>query len=235
MRILLAMCFALLLLAAGCVAPAFVFDPERAEKYIRKTPGVDQDIAAALRRGEPVRGMTRKEVSICLGTPSEKTLTTESGSRVETWLYTTDGHVSGELRGSSLWNRRIPLAKVVFGDDETMVLWHKYTGKGASTTENGGREDAEHSGSRQDVQGTPSLKGRRLLRVFDEDNFRGWPGLTVKGTSTGAGRPSAVINNTVVSAGNTILGVKIVAIDPRGVTLNYKGEVQFLPVGKSTH
>ena len=235
MHMLLTLCFAVLLLAGGCVAPSFVFNPERAERYLEMNQDVNPDIAAALRRGQPVKGMTKKEVRICLGTPSEKIIKNEGGLQKETWLYARDRYGSGELRGSRLWSNDIPLARVVFGNDETMVSWRKYSGKVAAPEEPQKEKTGGRDGNKTHPPKSPAPRGRAPNKVFDADNFKGWPRLTVNGTSSGVERPSAVINDIAVLAGETVAGVKVIAIGRQGVTLKYDGSVQFLPVGKSTN
>jgi hypothetical protein len=234
MHMLLTLCFALLLLTGGCVAPSFVFNPDRVERYLETNQDVGPEIAAALRRGQPVKGMTKKEVKICLGTPSEKIVKNDGGLQKETWLYARDRYASGELRGSPLWSSDIPLAKVVFGNDETVVSWREYSGKVAAPAENQEGKARSRDGSKTSVPKSPAPQRRFPAKPFDEDNFKGWPRLTVNGTSSGVAQPSAVINETAVLAGETVVGAKVISIEPKGVTLEYGGSVQFLPVGKST-
>lgn len=58
----------------------------------------------------------------------------------------------------------------------------------------------------------------------------GWPELAVSGISNTKGQLAALINKRIVFEGETISGVKIVAITRQGVTVSYKGETRVLPV-----
>jgi len=63
-----------------------------------------------------------------------------------------------------------------------------------------------------------------------------WPNLVVSGIFEGKGsiRSSAIINKQMVSVGETIEGVKLIAVRDMGVELEYKGKRQYVKNRSST-
>jgi len=63
-----------------------------------------------------------------------------------------------------------------------------------------------------------------------------WPTLTVNGIfeGKGANRSSAIINKQIISVGETIEDVKLIAVRNQGVELEYKGKRQFVKNRSST-
>ena len=62
-----------------------------------------------------------------------------------------------------------------------------------------------------------------------------WPRLTVTGLIGSArGRGAAIINGQTVGPGNTIEGVKIIAVEKQGVRVSFGGETRVLPAGSTT-
>jgi hypothetical protein len=58
-----------------------------------------------------------------------------------------------------------------------------------------------------------------------------WPALNLTGVIGRGQAGSAVINGEVLGIGDTVDGVKVIAIRPQGVDLEYQAERQFLKVG----
>ena len=64
-----------------------------------------------------------------------------------------------------------------------------------------------------------------------------WPMITVNGVlanSTSQNKAAAIVNNRVVSLGETVEGAKIVDIQHSGVEFEYDGERRFVGMGQST-
>lgn len=62
-----------------------------------------------------------------------------------------------------------------------------------------------------------------------------WPRLTVTGLIGSArGKGAAIINGQTVGPGNTIEGVKIIAVEKQGVRVSFGGETRVLPAGSTT-
>jgi len=63
-----------------------------------------------------------------------------------------------------------------------------------------------------------------------------WPKLTVTGLigSSRSGRSAAIINKQMVEPGAVVEGVKVEAIDKKGVRLRYQGETRTLALGGTT-
>ena len=61
-----------------------------------------------------------------------------------------------------------------------------------------------------------------------------WPLLSVSGLVGKGDKGTAIINNEIVQVGESILGAKVLSVDPvqKGVTLEYKGEQRFMKVGQ---
>ncbi|MDD4870552.1 MAG: hypothetical protein PHR77_08325 [Kiritimatiellae bacterium] len=62
-----------------------------------------------------------------------------------------------------------------------------------------------------------------------------WPSLVLTGVVGKGANGSAIINKQIVAVGETIDGVKIVAIKDKSVELEFKGKTQILKVGGTTN
>ena len=62
-----------------------------------------------------------------------------------------------------------------------------------------------------------------------------WPLLSVSGIVGKGQTGAAIINNRIVQVGDSILGAKVLSVDPvlKGVSVEYKGEVRFIEVGET--
>jgi len=61
-----------------------------------------------------------------------------------------------------------------------------------------------------------------------------WPALTLTGVVGKGSNGSAILNKQIVGIGETIEGVRVIAIRDKGVELEFSGKKQILKIGGST-
>jgi len=264
------------LTVAGCAPRPYLFDPDRAARYLEHNTDVPDDTARALLSGRIVQGMTKQEVALCMGKRCEKTAFTEEGVRKEVWRYFAPRRDRDDLQGSNMWHEeKSPVATIVFGPDGRVERYRFFSGfRGPRRPTGRGddgsrREPAEPEGpgldrpdAGDDESGPPPAESPRdtagqgdrqaLTReqparggagsgapprrtARSRGHFAGWPALTLDGISRGGKEPPlAIIDRQVVAAGQSIAGVKVLAVESDGVLLQRGQDVQFLPTGEST-
>lgn len=82
----------------------------------------------------------------------------------------------------------------------------------------------------------PAVAATNIVTAEPPKTLVIWPRLAVSGFMGGGrgGRGAVIINNQMMSVGESIEGAKVLAVDKRGVTLSFGGEVRTLAVGSST-
>lgn len=229
------------LLCAGCAPKPYLFNPDRAAKYLERNAEVPDDVARALMSGRIVEGMTQQEVALCLGKRCEKKTVSEEGQLKEVWKYYAPRRDRDELQGSSMWHEeKSPVASVVFGPDGRVERYRFYSGfRGArrptDALPDAGVPEPRPPAARGDTRepaSTPAAGDAKSTRV--RGVFAGWPAMTLDGITRGGREPLAIIDRQVVTAGQSIRGVKVLAIESDGVLLQRGTDTQFLPTGQAT-
>ena len=230
------------LVVAGCVSHPYVFQAERAERFISRTPDLPTPRVEALRAGRVVPGMTEKEVSICFGRPQERSRIERDGQSLVAWHYLRVDRTRGELERSGMWHRPVPLARVYFGPDGTVVSVRVFSqsapeGRAQASVTPPPAVGVRPAGARQDEAasgGSPSVSAPVDTGTTDEGRFEGWPNLALNGVILGAGEPCAIVNRRVVAQGETVEGVTVREITARGVMLQRGDSIRFLQTGQAT-
>lgn len=242
------------ILLTGCLGPRpFVYDRERVSDYLHDNPDVPGDIVKALMDGRVVKGMTRKEVILCLGKPTKKDINTLYGRTTEIWFYSRPVQQEGGLERSRMWHKEIPLARVLFGYDGRVTHCQMFgvgpppdaqpPDRNANTSAEGRMGNMQPPPPPGDDRMPPpswvSEKRRAFPRRPTAANAptdapaphprtdTDWPGLDISGISSGGNTPTAIINRRVVAKGETVSGVKVLDINGNGVLLKYGEDIQF--------
>jgi hypothetical protein len=200
--------------------------------------------------GEVVKGMTQDEVILCLGKPTKRESETLYGATTHKWYWSRPVGKKSGLDRSRLWNNEIPLARVLFGHDGR-VTHCRIFGRLPPPPSTSGEQNQQPPASSPPPVRPPDHVGRRPAPPAWEEpgggatpgeqpdtkpsgpeagDFDGWPALSLNGISSGGSTPTAFINRRVVSAGETVNGVKVLEITALGVLLEHEGDIQFLPM-----
>ena len=227
------LCLALAAGLAGCASKPFAYSPDRVSAYIAAHPDLAGPVRDALRRGTLTNGMTRAEVALCLGEPTHVEKSEEHGQRREVWVYSRSTLGTGDLEVSTYWHQEVPIAKVYFGSDRLVQRWALY-GVNRPPAKPAPAKASVAPKTAAPQPGAGVTESRAVLPEPPPGVFRNWPLLTLNGVACRADRNTAVVNGKMLQAGDAIEGVKILSIDPRGVQVDFKRDVEFLVVGGTT-
>jgi hypothetical protein len=220
-------------LVAGCVGAPYEFSADRAEAYLKRNHDLPSARAQALREGLVVPGMTREEVSLCLGNPQETSRVERDGQALLVWTYQRRDRPGDELERSGMWDKPIPVARVCFNADFTVASYRVFTPQAAEAPV------AVPPAAVRAAAGEASAEPRGATLAEPDmaepvGGFEGWPELTINGVVLGVGAPYAIINRREVVVGDVMDAVKVLTITARGVTLQRGADVRFLQTGRST-
>ena len=77
---------AICVISSGCESMRKVAYESKVGLYLKTNPNVAEDIRDGLRTKSLVKGMTKEEVTICLGDPLKKEWTKHNADK-EVWIY----------------------------------------------------------------------------------------------------------------------------------------------------
>lgn len=215
-------------LVAGCVGAPYEFSADRAEAYLKRNHDLPSARAQALREGLVVPGMTREEVSLCLGNPHETSQVERDGQALLVWTYQRRDRPGGELERSGMWDQPIPVARVYFNADFTVASYRVFTPQAAEAPV------AAPPAAARSAAETPGATVPEPDMAEPVGGFEGWPELTLNGVVLGVGAPYAIINRREVVVGDVVDAVKVLKITARGVMLQRGADVRFVQTGRST-
>jgi hypothetical protein len=211
-------------------------------RYCRKHPERPPAIHTALLAGNVCLGMTPEEVALCLGEPRrrDRPATPTDGS---VWHYDELSSERNGLRGSALWDLRVPTWRIAFDQTGTVadiVRYHANAMPELAPAPEVARSTAAqpppaNAPAPRPRPGSPARPRRDAPRVTPVAcAFEGWPLLTLTGVSAASDHATAIINDELVEAGEVIKGVRVLKIGINGVLLEYGGIPGFLAPGAST-
>jgi len=237
----------LLVSLAGCITLKDPFsDESRINRYVAKHPDRPESIKTALLNQRLCKEMTPEEVKLCWGAPNQKEPAEANGVREEIWSYFDQrkGGTASEDHGSGLFDYTIPLGRAVFttaaqglilsewtiyGEEDSAAMASEST-KGQSATDKTAGATAKPAPAA--TPAPPAFVGPDVTPNVDLSR---WPALHVTGILKSGRKEVALINDTMVSTGETIEGVTVVAVSATGVYLQFGAETIYLAKGASTH
>lgn len=235
---------AMLILSGGCTTLTNPLSSQsRVERYLAKNPGRPPAVQQALRDGTLQKGMNPQEVKLCWGTPNEKDMHEEDGVKGEIWSYVDSqkGGIASD-HGSSLFDYSIPLGRAVFTTTSEGLTLSEWTIYGDEDTSESAAQSEQSTGQVQPKAkkakptpvAAPAAPEPPPPEVTVNVDLSRWPALQVTGIlKSGSGRV-ALINKALVSVGESIEGVTVVAVSSSGVYLRYGSETICLAKGKET-
>jgi hypothetical protein len=197
----------------------------RVSLYLSTNPNVQDDIKNGLRTGMLVKGMTKEEVTLCLGDPLKKDWT-KYDAETETWLYTKS---DSSEKYHALVSPDVPLKLAFTNTPKGFILyrWGIVTRTMPILPEPPRAVTNLPPPPKPPPQKTFNTDG---IRVYSAkvDSSAGWPELTLDGISKQGGKYWALINKTLVTTGDEIAGASIKVVTDTGVVIECFGEQRLL-------
>ena len=227
----------------GCATMHDWHSHRRAARYCRKHPERPTDILVAVQSRRVCQGMTPAEVALCLGEPRAVT-EAEAADIGVTWHYDEVSAERNGLRGSAMWDLRIPTWRIDFGTSTTVTNIVRYHADGriddlprpdaapASVPPPTPARTARTSPPTIPAAPRPRTDPTRVEPI--NADFRNWPSLTLNGVSAMSGQATAIVNGELVEVGDRIEDVRVLKIGVNGILLDYRGANGFLTPGAST-
>jgi hypothetical protein len=241
-RFRVVMGLAALSFVVGCAFGPHRFNPSHAESYVKRHPDLPGRVVECLLAGRLSEGMTKQAVRICMGSPDVVERVVVSGERCDVWEYTKPALERGELRGSEMWTADVPLARVRFGADGSVVSFRRFAPHAGSARQERSvqRHPVPHEREKTVVPSGAPLRRKTVvnstLAPAEPQANRipaDWPELKLSGVSVGADAPYAIINRQLVAQGEQVMGVTLLYVKPDGVYLKLDESILFLTIGKA--
>lgn len=244
--------------AAGALAEPFAFDASRVPPYLAAHPEREAAVGADLSAGRPAAGMTAQEIRLCLGRPSRVEKRAEGGF---IWHFSRPAGASRGISYSDLYQTDVPVARVAFGLDGVAIDVLVYGAPREEESEvpaaaprpapppvappavpapapaAAGPEPAppgEPAPRAAAAPESPVPEASALAANVPDAGFEGWPALAVGGVLVERSARAVLVNGVVKKAGEDVVGVTILAVEPAGAIVAYGGQVRLLRVGAST-
>ena len=229
-----------LLLAAGC---AHMTNPlsadSRINRYFEKHPDRPPAIQAAVRNHTVCKGMTADEVRLSWGAPdSIEPIMVKGVKKEEVWSYVEHhkGGTSSE-HGSGLFDYDVPLKRAILvtaGLGLCLSEWTLY-GEEDDGKQGESRQAADSATNAAAIAATAEASAPRMPAVTPTVDLTRWPALKVTGILKSGQSQVALVNNRLVSPGETVEGATVLAVSPTGVYLQLGTETICLTKGAETH
>jgi hypothetical protein len=211
----------------GCKAMQHFAYNSRVTLYLSTNPNVQDDIKAGLQTGMLVKGMTKEEVTLCLGDPLKKEWT-KYDAETETWLYTKSDNSE---KYHALVSPDVPL-KLAFTNTPKGFVLYRW---GIVTQNKPNLPEPPRAVTNLPPLPKPPPPPQKTfntdgIKIYSAkaDTSAGWPELSLDGISKQGGKYWALINKTLVTTGDQIGGASIKVVTDTGVVIECFGEQRLL-------
>lgn len=227
MRLLSTVILALFL--SGCIT-ALQSRDKQIEKYLVAHPDTPAEVKEAMESRLLIKGMDVDQVRLAWGKPEKVKSMPVRGNKHETIWYYYDGQSKAAgLEDSSLFAMDVPSRRVKFNTSGKTEEWKVYDEELETS-----RTTALTKSLPRSVLVGKGKSGKGGQRVVRAGEYVDWPYLVLSTVMGKGDNAAAVLNGQIVGVGETVKGVRLLAVGSVGVKLQYKGEIGVLKKGEST-